>query len=259
MVAVPKENGFTLIEIAIVVVIIGLLLGGILKGQEMIANAKAHSLISTSTGMKASIAMFMDRYRSYPGDYDRASSNIPGLTPVVDDGDGNRILGGDPDVALDIPAVAIQRAKEAALAWKQLSASGVISGNYDGLGVNIGPDVNAPDWGWNCPGSTCLANGFNSSFFLIYDNEQYGFPVGNGQDQRKSEELWTGRSVSVQVLQQMDIKLDDGNPATGQFRAADFFEKSLTNHCTAPVANQPNAIIWNVSGQAADCGGVHLM
>ena len=61
-----KQKGFTLVEIAIVLVIIGLLLGGILKGQEMITQAKIKNVVSmTSTGITAAVNYgYQDRYRA---------------------------------------------------------------------------------------------------------------------------------------------------------------------------------------------------
>lgn len=63
-----KENGFTLVEIAIVLVIIGLLLGGILKGQEMITQARIKNLIADFSGVSAAYHGYQDRYRRLPGD-----------------------------------------------------------------------------------------------------------------------------------------------------------------------------------------------
>ena len=62
------EKGFTLVEIAIVLVIIGLLLGGILKGQEMITQAKIKNVISDFSGISAAYHGYVDRYRFIPGD-----------------------------------------------------------------------------------------------------------------------------------------------------------------------------------------------
>src|SRR5215510_8766093 len=67
------SKGFTLIEIAIVLVIIGLLLGGVLKGQELITGARVRNLISQQDGIKAAFFGFQDRYRALPGDYASAS------------------------------------------------------------------------------------------------------------------------------------------------------------------------------------------
>ena len=63
-----KQGGFTLVEIAIVLVIIGLLLGGILKGQELINNAKVRSVADRQNSLKAAWFGFIDRYNFIPGD-----------------------------------------------------------------------------------------------------------------------------------------------------------------------------------------------
>ena len=81
-----KSRGFTLIEIAIVLVIIGLLLGGVLKGQELITSARVRNLISQQDGIKAAFFGFQDRFRALPGDYAAATTNIAG---VSDNGNGN--------------------------------------------------------------------------------------------------------------------------------------------------------------------------
>src|SRR6266540_2430652 len=75
-----QQRGFTLIEIAIVLVIIGLLLGGVLKGQELITSARVRNLISMQDGIKAAYFGFLDRYRALPGDYAQAVANINGVT-----------------------------------------------------------------------------------------------------------------------------------------------------------------------------------
>src|SRR5450759_3795987 len=63
-----RQTGFTLIEIAIVLVIIGLLLGGILKGQEMITQAKIKNIVNDFNGITAAMNSYQDRYRAMPGD-----------------------------------------------------------------------------------------------------------------------------------------------------------------------------------------------
>ena len=62
------QRGFTLVEIAIVLVIIGLLLGGILKGQEMITQAKIKNVMADYSGISAAYHGYQDRYRAIPGD-----------------------------------------------------------------------------------------------------------------------------------------------------------------------------------------------
>ena len=69
-----RQAGFTLVEIAIVLVIIGLLLGGILKGQEMITQARIKNVINDFNGLTAAYASYQDRYRAIPGDDARAGT-----------------------------------------------------------------------------------------------------------------------------------------------------------------------------------------
>jgi prepilin-type N-terminal cleavage/methylation domain-containing protein len=71
-----KQAGFTLVEIAIVMVIIGLLLGGVLKGQEILTNAKIKNLENDFNGITAAIYSYQDRYRALPGDDPRANSRF---------------------------------------------------------------------------------------------------------------------------------------------------------------------------------------
>ncbi len=84
-----SEAGFTLVEIAIVLIIIGLLIGGIIQGQAMIQNARVKRLVSDFDGMRAAVLTYQDRFGQLPGDENNAS------TPT---GDANN---GDADGLLD--------------------------------------------------------------------------------------------------------------------------------------------------------------
>jgi prepilin-type N-terminal cleavage/methylation domain-containing protein len=82
----PSQQGFTLVEIAIVLVIIGLLLGGILKGQEMITQAKIKNVVSDFSGISAAYYGYQDRYRAIPGDDQQAATRwavAPAATLVM--------------------------------------------------------------------------------------------------------------------------------------------------------------------------------
>jgi len=97
------QKGFTLVEIAIVLVIIGLLLGGILKGQEMITQAKIKNAIADFSGISAAYHGYVDRYKKIPGDDPCAGgtptvANCGTTTPrwaaPAAGGDGNGQLAG---------------------------------------------------------------------------------------------------------------------------------------------------------------------
>src|SRR2546422_4494153 len=90
-----RRQGFTLVEIAIVLVIIGLLLGGILKGQEMITQAKIKNVIADFSGVSAAYHGYQDRYRAIPGDDPNAGTRWASMTnPAPVPGDGNGIVAG---------------------------------------------------------------------------------------------------------------------------------------------------------------------
>jgi len=90
MKSMHKAQGFTLVEIAIVLVIIGLLLGGILKGQEMITQAKIKNSVADFSGVSAAYYGYQDRYRAIPGDDQNAATRWSGAVA----GDGNGIVAG---------------------------------------------------------------------------------------------------------------------------------------------------------------------
>ena len=69
-----KQSGFTLVEIAIVLVIVGLLLGGVLKGQELINSSRAKSLYADKSAIQTAINTYQDRFRAVPGDDAAAAS-----------------------------------------------------------------------------------------------------------------------------------------------------------------------------------------
>ena len=88
------QAGFTLVEIAIVLVIIGLLLGGILKGQEMITQARIKNVANDFNGITAAYFAYMDRYKAVPGDDINASARwTSGAVTAVNGGSDGRISG----------------------------------------------------------------------------------------------------------------------------------------------------------------------
>lgn len=180
------QGGFTLIEIAIVLVIIGLLLGGVLRGQELINTARVRALSNTADGVTAAWFSFQDRYRAFPGDYAQASVNLP---DTLVNGNGNGLV--DTDV-------------ERANVWVHLEAAGYITGSFDGAGVAVDE--------YACPLTRCPDNGFGVGMNLSH-TRQSGGTIG-----ADAHELITGRAIPVEVLAELDRKIDDGRPFTGAMR-----------------------------------------
>ncbi|MFA9421870.1 MAG: type II secretion system protein [Gammaproteobacteria bacterium] len=92
-----RQTGFTLVEIAIVLVIVGLLIGGVLKGQEMITNAKLKRVESDNAGILAALYSYQDRYLQLPGDDDGATGRFTVYTGVGASGDGDGAIGAGDD------------------------------------------------------------------------------------------------------------------------------------------------------------------
>ncbi len=221
-----RQRGFTLIEIAIVLVIIGLLLGGVLKGQEMITSAKVRNLADQANGIKAAFFAFQDRYRALPGDYDNAANNIAGVAGGANggNGDGNGLVNANNDRGLF---------------WLHLSAAGFITGNFDGT---------AQANGLGCPTTTCPKNTFGAPMVFSFGN------IADGTA-RNTHELRTGRSIPVDIMAELDRKVDDGIPLTGGFRT------DQTNNAATCRAGAGAASTYSITAAdpQSDCAGVHLL
>jgi prepilin-type N-terminal cleavage/methylation domain-containing protein len=233
-----KQQGFTLIEIAIVLVIIGLLLGGILKGQELITSARVRNLISQQDGIKAAFFGFQDRYRALPGDYTQASANVNGVTL---NGNGN---GQIQENATSVSGSAVS---EHILVWDHLSHAGFINGAY--TLASAAATGEAPE---NTP-----QNPYSMFLQLSYDAD-YGDTVATPPVKHN---LKTGNQIPADILAEVDRKVDDGNALRGGFRFTDISPTgtaptAATCYDTAVGATQGN---WTTIGTVdPNCGGTSL-
>jgi prepilin-type N-terminal cleavage/methylation domain-containing protein len=219
------QSGFTLIEIAIVLVIIGLLLGGVLKGQELITSARVRNLVSQQDGIKAAYFGFLDRYRALPGDYTAASTNINGVVAGAcgthnGDGDGQ-----------------IEAGNESVLAWEHLSKSGFINGSYTCAAAEST--------------TTTPTNPYGTRMQLIYDNVYDGTPTAR-------HNVKTGNQIPSDILAEVDRKIDDGNAAGGSFRFSAYAGGGTapTGSGSCYAAAAPNA--WAAATVVTNCGGASL-
>ncbi len=231
-----KQTGFTLIEIAIVLVIIGLLLGGVLKGQELITSARVRNLISQQDGVKAAFFGFQDRFRAYPGDYTGAVVNIPNISTVACNsgvGNGNgRIESGD----------------EARLAWEHMSKAGFIAGSFTCAASDSA--------------TTTPVNPYGIYLEVVYDGI-YGAGTTTTPSPPRHN-VKTGAQIPVELIAEMDRKIDDGNPNTGAFQFSRFAGNGTAptdNAAAAPACTSANtaAGVWNATNGSTNCGGASLL
>ncbi|MDQ7015401.1 MAG: prepilin-type N-terminal cleavage/methylation domain-containing protein [Gammaproteobacteria bacterium] len=213
-----RLRGFTLIEIAIVLVIIGLILGGVLKGQELINSARVRSMTDQVNGITAAWFAFQDRYRALPGDYGQASTQI---NATLVDGDGNGQIDSN---------------AERGQVWAQLQAANMLIGSYDGAAT--GSD-------YNCAAGTCPQNILGRSMLITFDNQgSGGAAAGN--------ELWSGNSISALVLAEMDRKMDDGIATTGDMRVG----TGDTGWTGTAAGSCLSGTAYNVTQDSGNCAAV---
>jgi prepilin-type N-terminal cleavage/methylation domain-containing protein len=224
------SKGFTLIEIAIVLVIIGLLLGGVLKGQELITGARVRNLISQQDGIKAAFFGFQDRYRALPGDYATASTNINGVTI---NGDGNGRIEG-PNAG---------GTYETLLAWNHLTAAGFLNGSYTlaTSTTSAAVDTNNPK------------NPYSVYIQIIYDNT-YGVTAGKPF----KHNLKTGSQVPVEIMAEVDRKIDDGLPDAGGFQFSIYVPPAGTAPTALTCTNAGPPAIWAINQGNTNCGAASL-
>ena len=234
-----QQKGFTLVEIAIVLVIIGLLLGGILKGQELINSARVRNLADSTTGIQAAYFGFIDRYRRVPGDWD--------ITTAGQAIGGSINSGGNNNGRLDNSA----NWNEPNALWEHLSKAGFINGSYVGPG-------NAEPTTTNGAGPF---NPFNSAIIMARTDNY--LDVTSAPPARLH--LIVGKGTPVDIARELDTKVDDSVPTTGNMRAAPSTPGPLgagTSSWGAGDASCVNgtgtAAFWDVNLDSQDCNTVYL-
>lgn len=240
-----KETGFTLVELAIVLTIIGLLIGGILKGQEMITNARITATIAQIQAYKTATITFQDRYDRLPGDLPNSSTRIPGCTlgceTVIsgwgrpgDGAVGQGVWTGSPQIYPFVTqgnAIASDVGFETTNFWMHLLLSGLTGGVSD---IGIHTSVTRA-FGVSEP-ATPLGGGFivgMSSGAHFYSNPPTGSvplpaglmmaiinaPTSGAVQLQPAFDPYTNVITPKQAMM-IDEKLDDGKPGTGNIRGA---------------------------------------
>ena len=234
---INRQQGFTLVEMAIVLVIIGLLLGGILKGQELITSARVRNIADQNSGVQAAYYGFIDRYRQVPGDWGFANAQqaIPGVT-----------TGGNADGRLN-GGLGANDWDEGLAMWEHLSKSRFIQGSYNGGAA--APNQNDTD--------QAPRNAFNG-FLMLFRSQDY---YDTNAPPTEQLNLVLGAGIPVNVLAELDRKIDDGLPQSGVLRhtvtaGGKFGALSVsTADCVDLTTNPP---IWDIATNQQLCNGIYL-
>lgn len=189
-----KQSGFTLIELAIVLVIIGLLLGGVLKGQELINSAKVKNMASDFRTIPIYIYGYQDKFKALPGDDSRAVAHVA----AARNGNGDGALGGSWQDA------GAGSASEAYNFWQHVRLANLATGITD---------VASADWRpTNADGNPIgiMAGTANAATSAMRD--------GAGNAIRGSY-IICSTGILGKYVTQLDTTMDDGVASTGSMLA----------------------------------------
>jgi prepilin-type N-terminal cleavage/methylation domain-containing protein len=219
-----QERGFTLIELSIVLVVIGLIVGGILVGQDMIKAAQTRATITQIEKFNTAVNTFRTKHGYLPGDIPAAAVTqfgfgvVPGPAHagIAGLGDGNGLIEGYdwffPGVDDNISS------GEAAWFWEDLSSnSGLIEGAFNLAGGAIQPVLSGSGIGLLLP-SAKLGGG---NFFYVYaisGANYFGLSLPTPYIDRDGA-IYGNPGLTVAQAYAIDTKIDDGLPQTGHVTA----------------------------------------
>ena len=262
-----KQSGFTLVEIAIVLVVIGLLLGGILKGQQLINSARVRNLADQNSGIQAAYYGFIDRFRNLPGDM---------LSPAACTTIGQAV---DAFAQCATPAAApggivgtnggngrIDTVAEAGSVWPHLSAAGFLNGTFSGQLTGAVTQLTNVTYLTATTINAVPPNAFQGPVMLSHSNS-YQNNTARGTVSRLVYSF--GGNIPVPILRDLDQKLDDGVAGSGVLRSAAETTDVTGIDIFAPISDYttgaaqdcltPAAVdTWNVDSTNQTCNAVFL-
>lgn len=234
-----KNKGFTLLELSMVIVVIGLLVVGLVEGKALLHSAELREIIGDYDRYSKSIKEFQDKYQALPGDMSNAEtiwgsdSSCPttatNSTPKIAtcNGNGNGRIGASSSAGvLDTSA-----AYEWFRAWQQLANAGMIPGQFTGVKEtatdgDAGPGVNVPKAKMKAKAGWTLFYFLQPTTDVNLWGDQYGHMFSFGGD---TTSITNNPVLSPQDAMSIDQKIDDGKPASGFIRA---WRTNLQSRCT---------------------------
>jgi prepilin-type N-terminal cleavage/methylation domain-containing protein len=263
------HKGFTLIELSIVLIIIGLITGGILVGRDLIRAAELRAVISQLDSFKAAVYTFKGKYNCLPGDCPTATDYWPedvscpltpsNQTPKIATCDGN----GDGNVHSS--AAFASYPQEMFRFWQHLANANLIAGVYSGSTMWGSPDTEDCAFGINVPAGKMAGTAWVIRYWDADDLPSYGSPLNPayvdknffsfvGGDNNDFVPFGNGgdRALNPHDAWNIDSKLDDGIPYSGNVFPMDIIAGNSQNCLTAyAVPTQYN--MASVSNVAVAC------
>lgn len=256
-------NGFTLVELSIVIVVIGLLVGGVLAGQSLIRNTTLNRIARDLEQFETATSQFNQQYNGLPGDLLTATKYWGSAGGTGDDStcqstvtNDARTCNGNGDKAIGFPiGTNYYMRNEQFRAWQQLSNAGLIAGKFTGVSSNTS-NFNGVDMTKNASpfrGDSKL--GYVIAYLQgagAFDANYYFGGGGNmilfGSFPYNSWILSPAPSMSPEEMYLLDAKRDDGNPTKGKIRAT---KSPYSPGCT--TSDTSSAQYATTSGSTQTC------
>jgi prepilin-type N-terminal cleavage/methylation domain-containing protein len=244
------SRGFTLVEIAVVLVIIGLLIGGILRGNELMDSSRASSIVSQQSSLQTAFYGFVDRYKMLPGDLTSMQALLidSNTAPAVSAGDGNVLLD-------DSPAFFNNLTQAGFLICASCGSTAVVTPGVAGAAATAATYI-PPVTGLTAANSPVnvysqpIAFYFNTGTTVGSTPTVGGSTAGSisflgGSSEGGKPLLITGSGIYSAMLAEIDRKSDDGSPGSGQFRYTDITAQTATSGASIFISAARSASCFN--------------
>lgn len=236
-----KEQGFTLIELSIVLVIIGLIVGGVLVGQDLIRAAEVRATIAQIEKYNTAVNTFRGKYNALPGDMNASTASAFGFAARGANGgqgDGNGVIEGYNGTS----ALGYFQAGETLSFWSDLSVGNaatpmninLIDGSFTlyALPTTAAPTITSANASSYYPAAK-LGRGNSIYVYSTNGTNYYGIaPVTTAAGVVGT----LTASMTVSQAYQIDKKTDDGFPATGNVSAT-WASGGLAENAAAAIVN----------------------
>ncbi len=212
--------GFTLIEMAVVLIIATLLMGATLKGHQLINMAKVKQLEADFNNIPMMIYGYQDKYKAIPGDDKNAANRFSGITAAtVQNGDGEGLIAGK--------WFYFNPTTDSSLVWQHLRLAGLMSGETNLLSSGYMPQ-----------------NSLGKSIDIQSGSDYGSPPIVDllGQPLHGTYTICS-RGIPGELVMSLDARLDDGNPGMGKMLATLDVETFVSGAMPATVGTNTSTDI----------------
>lgn len=235
-----KKNGFTLVELSIVLVIIGLIAGATLVGNSLIEAAKLRNLSAQIESLDGAVRTFQSKYDCFPGDCRKATRHFASAGCPDGNGDPTTTCDGDGNGYIQYPTSGTNSQRREHLKfWQHLALAGLIEGQYTGIGgagdLNVHTII-----GENIPSTAIPDLGIivfnlapvNTVWPWLYgDNRGLGVHILQLGTEVSGSTATAGKLTLKQMID-LDTKMDDGLAKSGKVGVTEAMTMIGTTGCT---------------------------